>query len=262
MSQSLKTCSLILFIIILVLGCNQATTTDATAADTTVAAADAVKDVAADTADAASTASGSFANDEDKFGYALGAFLAGQLDQVLEQQGTNINRASAIKGLTDVLNKNDLQMTEAEIQSTLQEAQTRQQAQSQAEGAENAAAGAAYLAANKAKEGWVETASGLQYNTVTEGTGASPTAEQTVKVHYKGTLTDGTQFDSSYDRGEPIEFPLSGVIPGWTEGVQLMKVGGKTDFVIPSDMAYGPQGRPGIPPNSVLLFTVELLEIK
>ncbi len=200
--------------------------------------------------------------DKDKFGYALGAFLAGQLGQVLAQQSENLNTAAAINGINDVLTKQEIKLSEEDIQSTLAAAQAAQQAEQDALSAENIAAGAAYLTANKSTDGWTETASGLQYKTVTEGTGASPTAEQTVKVHYKGTLIDGTQFDSSYDRNQPAEFPLNGVISGWTEGLQLMKVGGTTDFVIPSDMAYGPQGRPGIPANSVLLFTVELLEIK
>jgi FKBP-type peptidyl-prolyl cis-trans isomerase len=96
---------------------------------------------------------------------------------------------------------------------------------------------------------------------MTMGKGPSPKATDVVTVHYKGTLIDGTKFDSSYDRGKPAEFPLNGVIKGWTEGLQLMKVGGKNKMVIPSDLAYGPQGRPGIPANSVLIFEVELISI-
>jgi FKBP-type peptidyl-prolyl cis-trans isomerase FkpA len=107
------------------------------------------------------------------------------------------------------------------------------------------------------------TASGLQYRVVTEGTGARPAATDTVNVHYRGTLADGTQFDSSYERGEPISFPLNGVIAGWTEGVQLMTVGSTYEFIIPPALAYGAQGIPGaIPPNATLTFVVELLAIE
>ncbi len=120
-----------------------------------------------------------------------------------------------------------------------------------------------YLAENAKKDGVTVTASGLQYRVVKEGTGASPAARDTVEVHYKGTLIDGKQFDSSYDRGQTIEFPLNGVIPGWTEGVQLMQEGAVYEFVIPSDLAYGPRGIPGvIPGGATLIFEVNLVSIK
>ncbi len=110
--------------------------------------------------------------------------------------------------------------------------------------------------------GTIKTASGLVYKELTAGTGASPTAADTVKVHYRGTLIDGTEFDSSYKRNEPAQFPLSGVIPGWTEGVQLMKIGGKSRLICSSDLAYGDQGRPPlIPGGATLVFEIELLEI-
>ena len=105
------------------------------------------------------------------------------------------------------------------------------------------------------------TDSGLQYRVLQEGTGVKPTTSDKVSVHYKGTLTDGTQFDSSYDRGQPATFGVTQVIKGWTEGLQLMAEGSKYEFVIPSELAYGAPGRPGIPPNSVLIFEVELLEV-
>lgn len=123
-------------------------------------------------------------------------------------------------------------------------------------------AGTKFLAENKGKEGVKETASGLQYIVEKEGEGAQPTAEDEVTVHYTGRLLDGTVFDSSVNRGEPATFPLNRVIPGWTEGLQLMKEGGKTVFFIPSDLAYGAQGVPNaIPPHSVLIFEVELLKV-
>lgn len=122
-------------------------------------------------------------------------------------------------------------------------------------------ASAAYLAKAAAEAGAVKTDSGLVYREVTPGTGASPTAADTVRVHYRGTLTNGTVFDSSYDRNEPAAFPLGGVVPCWTEGVQRMKVGGKARLVCPSDLAYGDQGRPTIPGGAALVFDVELLEI-
>lgn len=127
----------------------------------------------------------------------------------------------------------------------------------------NTKEGNAYLAANKAKEGVITTASGLQYKIITKGTGTvSPTETSTVKVHYRGTFIDGKEFDSSYKRNQPAEFPLNQVIKGWTEGVQLMHVGDKYEFVIPFELAYGEMGREGgIPPASVLVFEVELLEI-
>jgi FKBP-type peptidyl-prolyl cis-trans isomerase len=123
--------------------------------------------------------------------------------------------------------------------------------------------GEAFLKENATKEGVKTLPSGLQYKHEKEGTGKSPKATDTVKVHYRGTLIDGKEFDSSYKRNEPIEFPLNGVIKGWTEGVQLMKEGGKTMLYIPSHLAYGERGAPGaIPPNATLVFEIELLQVK
>jgi FKBP-type peptidyl-prolyl cis-trans isomerase len=124
--------------------------------------------------------------------------------------------------------------------------------------------GEAYLKENAKKEGVKTTASGLQYKITKEGEGKSPKATDTVVVHYKGTLLDGTEFDSSYKRNEPAEFPLNRVIPGWTEGLQLLKEGGKATLTIPSDLAYGKQGTPGGPigPDETLIFEVELIKVK
>ena len=123
------------------------------------------------------------------------------------------------------------------------------------------AASAAYLAKATAEPGAVKTESGLVYKELRPGTGESPKATDTVKVNYRGTLVNGTEFDSSYKRGQPTEFPLNGVIRCWTEGVQKMKLGGKSQLVCPSDLAYGDQARPTIPGGSTLIFEVELLEI-
>ncbi len=120
-----------------------------------------------------------------------------------------------------------------------------------------------YLAENAKKDGVTVTASGLQYKVLEEGTGRQPAATDTVEVHYTGTLTDGSKFDSSRDRGQTIEFPLNGVIAGWTEGVQLMKEGARYEFTIPSELGYGARGAGGvIPPNATLIFDVELVAIK
>jgi FKBP-type peptidyl-prolyl cis-trans isomerase len=127
--------------------------------------------------------------------------------------------------------------------------------------ADGTAEGEAFLASNATAEGVQTTASGLQYKVVTEGTGGRPTAADTVTVMYEGTFIDGTVFDTSYDDNQPITFALGRVIPGWTEGLQLMSVGSTYMLYIPSDLAYGPGGRPGIPPNTTLIFKVELLDI-
>lgn len=141
------------------------------------------------------------------------------------------------------------------MQSYFVEAQAREAAAAKEESEK-------FLAENKTKEGVITTESGLQYQVITEGTGAKPTAEDRVKVHYTGTLLDGTKFDSSVDRGEPAEFGVSQVIPGWTEGLQIMPAGSKYIFWIPSELAYGERGAgQDIKPNSVLKFEVELLEV-
>jgi FKBP-type peptidyl-prolyl cis-trans isomerase len=128
--------------------------------------------------------------------------------------------------------------------------------------AKNAAAGEAFLLDNRIREGVVVTESGLQYEVLTQGDGPRPAASDRVTVHYRGTLLDGQEFDSSYSRGEPATFVLDQVIPGWTEGVQLMPVGSKYKFFIPANLAYGPAGGRSIEPNATLIFEVELLGIE
>jgi FKBP-type peptidyl-prolyl cis-trans isomerase len=159
-------------------------------------------------------------------------------------------------------------LTEDEARAALmqlqKEMQEKQQAKAAAEGDANKKEGEAFLAANKGKEGVVTLPSGLQYKILTPGTGPKPTATDSVVCNYKGTLINGTEFDSSYKRGEPATFPVTGVIKGWTEALQLMPVGSKWQLFIPSDLAYGARGTPGGPigPNATLIFEVELMSIK
>ncbi|HEX9841889.1 MAG TPA: FKBP-type peptidyl-prolyl cis-trans isomerase, partial [bacterium] len=143
------------------------------------------------------------------------------------------------------------------------ERRAKVQADKEKVGAANKKQGEDYLAANKTKKGVKSTASGLQYKVLKEGNGKSPTLESVVTAHYKGTLIDGTEFDSSYARGQPAQFPLNGVIPGWAEALQLMKVGAKYQVWIPAELAYGEQGAgQRIGPNTMLVFEIELLGIE
>ena len=156
-----------------------------------------------------------------------------------------------------------MQAFAAKMQVKQQEEAAKKQAEMEAQGKKNVEAGAKFLADNGKKPGVVTTASGLQYQILTAGKGAKPTASDSVKVHYTGTLLDGTKFDSSVDRGEPAQFVLNSVVPGWTEALQLMPVGSKYKLWIPSKLGYGEQGTPGgpIPPNATLVFDVELIEV-
>jgi FKBP-type peptidyl-prolyl cis-trans isomerase len=193
----------------------------------------------------------------DSVSYALGVLFATNM----KSEGMNeINSEALASGFSAVMNDNaTIGAEEADaLVRTAMEA-VKEQA-SQADRAE----GESFLAENAKKKGIQVTETGLQYHHDTEGTGENPGPTDKVTVHYKGTLLDGTEFDSSYKRGEPISFPLNGVIPGWTEGLQLMKVGGKTTFYIPQDLAYGARPNPGgpIPPYAALIFEVELLGIE
>lgn len=192
----------------------------------------------------------------DKFSYALGMDLG---SNVANEKIDSLNVEAVILGMGDVLNEKETKFTINESQSVVREYLIGLQSK-KAEIAEKEAQG--FFIENAKKEGVTETASGLQYEVIKEGTGAKPTAEDVVKVHYTGTLLDGTKFDSSVDRGEPAQFPVGGVISGWTEALQLMKVGAKWKLYIPSNLGYGQRGAGQlIKPGATLVFDVELLEI-
>lgn len=195
--------------------------------------------------------------DQKKASYAIGQ----QVGRDLKSQWDGLNVEAFSLAVADVLGGKESRMKPEEMRQALQNLQGRLAEQRQKAAGQNRAAGEKFLEENKKKPGVKVTQSGLQYEILQPGTGASPQASDRVRVHYRGTLLDGTEFDSSYKRGQPAEFPLSGVIKGWKEGLQLMKVGGKTKFYIPGDLAYGENSPPAIPPNSVLIFEVELLDI-
>jgi len=185
--------------------------------------------------------------------YALGMLLAGNI----KSAGLTINYDVFMAAMKDVLEGSGAKLTEAQAQAVVQAAV---QAASAKKAGESQARGLAFLAANRDRPGVKVTASGLQYEVLSLGTGAMPIASDTVTVNYEGRLMDGTVFDSSYARGEPTSFRLDEVIPGWTEGVQLMPAGSKYRFYMPSELAYGARGAGGvIGPNEVLIFDVELI---
>lgn len=199
--------------------------------------------------------------DDAKAAYSLG-FMTGKSSA---EHAPDLDTKAFIQGFKDAHAGKPGELTEEEIKETLTAYQKKlmekAQAKAEKENAERDAANTKLLEENGKKPGVVTTASGLQYEVVSEGKGKKPKSSDTVKVHYEGKLTDGTVFDSSRQRNEPATFRLDQVIPGWTEGVQLMPVGSVYRFTIPAALAYGPQGAGPIPPNSVLVFEVELLDI-
>lgn len=201
-------------------------------------------------------------NDKEKLGYAIGM----NIGMNMKRQNIDADSDQIVAGMKSSLNGDKTLLSEQEMAQILtsyqQEMQQKQAAEMAALSTENAKKSEEYLKENAKKKGFETLPSGLQYRVITEGTGAIPNAESMVEVHYKGTLTDGTEFDSSYKRGEPASFPVGGVIPGWTEALKLMKEGSKWELVIPPALAYGERGAaPVIPPNSALIFEVELLKI-
>ncbi len=198
---------------------------------------------------------------EEKVSYAIGTSVA----QNVNIDEFNFDTAAFVQAVEDIRAGKESQLSDEEMQATMQTFQTKmreiataKQAEVQAE---NKSKGLAFLAEKENEEGVVKTDSGLMYKVITAGEGEIPTASDQVVAHYRGTLIDGEEFDSSYSRGEPATFPVSGLIPGWIEALQIMPVGSKWELYIPSELAYGERGNPRIEPNSTLIFELELLEI-
>jgi FKBP-type peptidyl-prolyl cis-trans isomerase len=200
--------------------------------------------------------------EKDKQSYAIGLSVGRNLTRDM----IDVEPKFVLQGMQDELNKAKPQLTDDQLKQVMVALQTEVQKKVEAKRAadliKNKKDGDAFLAANKAKPGVVTLPDGLQYKILTPGTGAKPTATDTVVVNYRGTLIDGTEFDSSYKRGTPATFQVGRVIKGWTEALQLMPAGSKWQIVIPSDLAYGERGQSTIGPNSTLIFDVELLSIQ
>ena len=206
------------------------------------------------------------ADEKEAYRQQLSYCMGLDMGQSLASDKIDVNLQALVAGLQDALAGNQPKLSKEQISAVM--SRFRQEMQQKAENrmsqiaADNLARGEAFLTENRSKEGVQETPSGLQYRVVEAGDGASPTVSDTVRCHYEGTLIDGTVFDSSYKRGEPAEFPVAAVIAGWTEALQMMKVGGKWEVFLPANIAYGERGAGGsIGPNETLLFTIELLDI-
>lgn len=199
---------------------------------------------------------------DQKLSYTIGMDIGNSL----RAQGTNIDMQVLFEAIETVYSGGEPALTQEEANAVRQAFISERTAQMEAEkaqlAAKNAAEGDAFLLENRTKEGIMETDSGLQYEVLEAGDGPMPAATDRVRVHYRGTLLSGDEFDSSYSRGEPTSFMLNQVIAGWTEGLQLMPVGSKYKFYIPGELAYGPNGPPSIGPNATLIFEVELLGIE
>ncbi len=200
---------------------------------------------------------------KNRISYTIGV----NIGQDFKSQNMDVDPDLLLMGLKDTLSGKELQLTEEEmvqeIQNFQQEMQAKMAAEMEEKAAENKASGEAFLAENAKQEGVVVTESGLQYKIIEPGQGDSPGPADVATVHYRGTLIDGTQFDSSYDRGQPASFPVGGVIAGWSEALQLMKPGAKWQLSIPAELAYGERGAgQDIGPNSTLLFDVELISVE
>lgn len=204
-----------------------------------------------------------FKNEKEKMSYAVGMGMG----KNLERQGIEVDPQWLLKGLEDVLGKGKARLSEAEFQKTMRGLTTRlrekQRNRKSQLGKTNEKEGAAFLARNSKKKGVVTLSSGLQYQVLRKGKGKKPGPKNQVVTNYRGTLLDGTEFDSSYKRGKPATFPVTGVIAGWTEALQLMSVGSKWKLFIPSNLAYGGRGSGRmIGPHATLIFEIELLQVK
>ncbi len=196
--------------------------------------------------------------EKDTLSYAIGLITA----QQWKQQNITVNPDVIAVAIADVQAGTEPRLSEAEVRAALDNFRNQQQEKAKLAADENKAEGVEFLAKNKENDGVVETASGLQYQIIEPGEGDNPKATDSVTVHYRGTLLDGTEFDSSHKRGQPATFPLNGVISGWTEGVQLVKPGGKIKLFIPSNLAYGDRGAPPtIKAGATLIFDIELISI-
>lgn len=196
--------------------------------------------------------------DAEKLGYAIGMNIGTNL----KRQQIEADAEQLANGLKASFSGSETVLSTEEMQQILMAYQQKMQQEMMEKMAAEMANNQKYLEENAKKEGVVTTDSGLQYKVLTQGNGASPVADSNVQVHYRGSLIDGTEFDSSYARNEPVSFPLNGVITGWTEALQLMKEGDKWELTIPSQLAYGEMGKqPVIPPNATLVFEVELLKV-
>lgn len=224
--------------------------------------ADAAKPAAGDKAASADSAKfPGLPTEKEQISYAIGMAMGKQLAEIKDE----VNLDTVVKAMRSQMAGEKLLLNDEQAKGIFegfsQKMQAKQIAKAMADAKKNLDSGAKFLAENGKKQGVVTTPSGLQYQVLTAGTGTKPSADSAVKVHYKGSLLDGKAFDSSYDRGEPAVMPLQGVIPGWSEGLQLMPVGSKYKFWVPATLAYGEQAPPMIGPNQVLVFEVDLLEI-
>lgn len=193
-----------------------------------------------------------------KVSYAIGR----DLGQNFKMQQLPVDAKMIAKGIQDSMDGKDEKYSQEEVQEAMKVIREKKESEAKEQAKENVEKGKKFLEENKSKEGVKVTESGLQYKILEEGEGDSPAKDDTVSVHYVGTLLDGTEFDSSVKRGKPVELKVNGVIPGWTEALQMMKKGSKWKLFIPSDLAYGERAAGQIPPNSTLIFEVELLNIK
>jgi FKBP-type peptidyl-prolyl cis-trans isomerase len=197
-------------------------------------------------------------NETDKISYTIGV----QTGQGFKAAAFEIDLEMFVRGVQDVLAGREPALNQDEMRTVMVDLQQRMMAKMQEQSAKNLAEGTAFLKENESKPGVKVLPSGLQYKVIKEGTGRTPNATDTVKAHYRGTLLDGTEFDSSYKRNEPTEFAVNRLIPGWTEALKLMKEGSKWELFIPAKLAYGQRGMPPrIPPNSALIFEMELIEV-